>query len=77
MKPSLSDRVDIIRLVEESHLPARRTLEILGIARSSFSGDLAEWLDDRKIEHIRGAPIIPRHRGRSNVGIRRSRTGSF
>lgn len=36
MKPSPSDRVEIIRLVEESHLPARRTLEILGIARSSF-----------------------------------------
>lgn len=36
MKPSSSDRVEIIRLVEESHLPARRTLEILGIARSSF-----------------------------------------
>jgi putative transposase len=36
MKPSPSDRVEIIRLVEESHLPARRTLEILGIGRSSF-----------------------------------------
>ena len=36
MKPSPSDKVEIIRLVEESHLPARRTLEILGIARSSF-----------------------------------------
>ena len=36
MKPSPSDRAEIIRLVEESHLPARRTLELLGIARSSF-----------------------------------------
>jgi len=36
MKPSPSDRVEIICLVEGSHLPARRTLEILGIARSSF-----------------------------------------
>ena len=36
MKPSPSEKVEIIRLVEESHLPARRTLEILGIARSSF-----------------------------------------
>ena len=32
MKQSQSDRVEIIRLVEESLLPARRTLEILGIA---------------------------------------------
>jgi putative transposase len=36
MKPSPSEKVEIIRLIEESHLPARRTLEILGIARSSF-----------------------------------------
>ena len=36
MKPSPSEKVEIIRLVEESHLPTRRTLEILGIPRSSF-----------------------------------------
>jgi transposase-like protein len=36
MKPSPSDKAEIIRLVEESHLPTRRTLEILGIPRSSF-----------------------------------------
>jgi putative transposase len=48
MKPSLSDRVEIIRLVEESHLPARRTLELLGIARSSFY----RWSD----RYQRGGP---------------------
>ena len=36
MKSSPSEKVEIIRLVEESHLPTRRTLEILGIPRSSF-----------------------------------------
>ena len=36
MKPSPSDKVEIIRIVEESYLPARRTLEILGVPRSSF-----------------------------------------
>ena len=36
MKPSPSDKAEIIRIVEESHLPARRTLEILGVPRSSF-----------------------------------------
>lgn len=36
MKPSPSEKVEIIRVVEESHLPTRRTLEILGIPRSSF-----------------------------------------
>ena len=48
MKPSPSDRAEIIRLVEESHLPARRTLEILGIARSSFY----RWYD----RYQRGGP---------------------
>ena len=48
MKPSPSDRVEIIRLVEESHLPARRTLELLGIARSSFY----RWYD----RYQRGGP---------------------
>ena len=36
MRYSPSDKIEIIRLVEQSHLPARRTLEKLGIPRSSF-----------------------------------------
>ena len=32
MKPSPSEKLEIIRLVEDSHLPTRRTLEIMGIA---------------------------------------------
>ena len=48
MKPSPSDKAEIIRLVEESHLPASRTLEILGIARSSFY----RWYD----RYQRGGP---------------------
>src|ERR1700733_4652044 len=36
MRYSPSDKTEIIRLVEQSHLPARRTLEKLGIPRSSF-----------------------------------------
>ena len=31
MRYSASDKIEIIRLVEQSHLPARRTLEKLGI----------------------------------------------
>jgi hypothetical protein len=31
-----SDKIEIIRLVEQSTLPARRTLKKLGIPRSSF-----------------------------------------
>ena len=36
MRYSASDKTEIIRLVEQSHLPARRTLEKLGIPRSTF-----------------------------------------
>ena len=36
MRYSASDKIEIIRLVEQSHGPARRALEKLGIPRSSF-----------------------------------------
>ena len=36
MRVSPSDKTEIIRMVEQSHLPARRTLEKLGVPRSSF-----------------------------------------
>ena len=36
MRYSASDKIEIIRLVEHSHVPARRALEKLGIPRSSF-----------------------------------------
>ena len=31
-----SEKLEIIRLVEQSHLPARKTLEKLGVSRASF-----------------------------------------
>ena len=33
MRLPASEKLEIIRLVEQSHLPARRTLEMLGIKR--------------------------------------------
>ena len=48
MRYSASDKTVIIRLVEQSHLPARRTLEKLGIPRSSFY----RWYD----RYQRGGP---------------------
>jgi len=36
MRYPASEKLEIIRLVEQSHLPARRTLEKLGIARATF-----------------------------------------
>ena len=48
MRYSASDKTEIIRLVEQSHLPARRTLDKLGVPRSSFY----RWYD----RHQRGGP---------------------
>ena len=48
MRYSPSDKTEIVRLVEQSTLPARRTLEELGIPRSSFY----RWYD----RYQRGGP---------------------
>lgn len=55
MRYAAADKYEIIRLVEPSHLPVRRTLEKLGIPRATFhrwydrflKGGLA-GLEDRK-----------------------------
>jgi transposase InsO family protein len=41
MRYPASEKLEIIRLVEQSHLPARRTLKKLGIPRSTFNS----WYD--------------------------------
>ena len=41
MRYPASEKLEIIRLVEQSHLPAKRTLDKLGIPRSTFN----RWYD--------------------------------
>ena len=36
MRYPASEKLEIIRLVEQSHLPAKQTLDLLGIPRSTF-----------------------------------------
>ena len=36
MRYAASEKLEIIRLVERSHLPVRRTLDKLGISKTSF-----------------------------------------
>ncbi len=36
MRYAASEKLEIIHLVEQSHLPVRRTLELLGIPRATF-----------------------------------------
>jgi predicted DNA-binding protein (UPF0251 family) len=37
MRYLASEKLEIIRLVEQSHLPAKRTLDKLGIPRATFN----------------------------------------
>ena len=48
MRYPASEKLEIIRLVEQSHLPARRTLEKLGIPRATFY----RWYD----RYVTGGP---------------------
>ena len=48
MRYPASEKLEIIRIVEQSHLPAKRTLEKLGIARRTF----CRWYD----RYISGGP---------------------
>jgi RNA-directed DNA polymerase len=36
MRYSASEKAEIIKLVEQSHLPAKRTLDKLGVPRATF-----------------------------------------
>jgi transposase-like protein len=48
MRYPASEKLEIIRLVEQSHLPAKRTLDQLGIARRTFY----RWYD----RYLEGGP---------------------
>ena len=38
---------------------------------SYVSAELADWLNTKQIDHVRGAPIIRKPKARSSDGIRR------
>lgn len=43
MRFPASEMLEIIRIVEQSHLPARRTLDMLGIPRATFHRWYDRW----------------------------------
>ena len=45
MRYHASDKLEIIRIVEQSHLPAKRTLDQLGISRRTFYRWYDRFLD--------------------------------
>src|SRR5436305_10910017 len=57
MRYPASEKLEIIRLVEQSHLPAKRTLEKLGIARATFY----HWYD---LYRSGGPEALEDHRSR-------------
>src|SRR5215813_728811 len=47
MRYPASEKAEIIQLVEQSHLPAKRTLDKLGIPRATFY----RWYDRQRQDH--------------------------
>ena len=45
-------------------MPADRPRLLADNGWSYIAGELAEWLEDRKIEHVRSAPCQPMTRGK-------------
>ena len=73
MRRSASEKMELIRIVEDSDLSIRATLEHLGIARSTFYGWYERYLDggfdaleDRKPRRRAGWNQIPK-RVRENI----------
>ncbi len=61
MRYPASEKLEIIRIVEQSHLPAKRTLDQLGVARRTFY----RWYD----RYLEGGPeaLADRPSGPSRV----------
>ena len=70
MRYPASEKAEIIRLVEQSHLPVRQTLELLGIPRATFY----RWYD----LHQTGGPELgfARQGGRQATSKRRLSTSA-
>jgi transposase InsO family protein len=58
MRYPASEKLEIIQIVEQSHLPAKRTLENLGVTRSSFYRWYDRWREGGP-EALRDRPSKP------------------
>ena len=76
MRYPASEKLEIIRIVEQSHLPAKRTLDQLGIARRTFYG----WYDRYREggpEALEDRRLTPSRRSRRGVRMRCSSTSKI
>ena len=55
-----SEKLEVIRLVERSHLPAKQTLDMLGIARTTFYRWYAHYRIDGEVALQDEAPLPAR-----------------
>ena len=60
MRYSASEKLEIIRLVERSHLPAKQTLDMLSIARTTFYRWYAHYRFDGEAALQDKAPLPAR-----------------
>lgn len=60
MRNPASEKLEIIGIVEQSHLPAKRTLDQLGIARRTFYRWYDHYLDDSSLKTERTARKVYR-----------------
>ena len=58
MRYPASEKLEIIRIVEHSHLPAKRTLDQIGIARRTFYRWYHRYLEDAP-EALKDRPSAP------------------
>ena len=67
MRYPASEKLEIIRLVEESRLPVKRTLEKLGVSRSKFY----RWYDLHCQSAWERDPGSARNRGSDSLSVQR------
>jgi len=72
MRYPASEKLEIIHIVERSHLPAKITLEKLGVTRPTFYRwyDLYQQLGERGLEDKRSGPNRAWNRVPENVQMR-------
>ena len=58
MRYSASEKAEIIRAVEGSHLPVKQTLAMLDIARSTFYRWYELWLEGG-VDALQDQPLAP------------------
>ena len=74
MRYPASEKLEIIRLVEQSHLPIKQTLDKLGIPRTSF---IAGMTDTKLVGQRRWKMVLPHRHGSGTAFLMMFDSGSL